>query len=281
MSATTVERSTAACTAPNPLAVEVRGVGVAFGGARALTDVTTSVNVGDVVAVVGPNGAGKTTFLNAICGLAPKDSGVVRHLGRDISDLGPTRIAQGGIGRSFQDPKLVDSSTVLQNILTGAHTSLGYSVGSQIVRRRHVAQREHAVELEARALLEMVGMGDLADRRADQLAYGPRKIIDILRAVICRPDVLLLDEPSSGLDLIERGLVEHTLLQLHREFDLTMILVEHHFDLVRAVANKVLCLASGSVAVQGATEQVLDSAEFKATIAGEEPPSTSKGDVLS
>ena len=255
-------------------AVDVQALDVAFGGVRALTDVTTSVNAREIVAVVGPNGAGKTTLLNAICGLVKKSSGVVHHFGKDISSSTPTKIAQGGIGRSFQDPRLVDEESVLENILSGAHATIGYSMGDQVFRRRKVARRERLALAEARDLLDLVGLGDVADVHADQLAYGPRKMVDILRAAIARPDVLLLDEPSSGLDLGERALVEQMLLQLHREFDLPMLVVEHHLDLVRAVADKVLCLVSGTVAMQGPTVEILDSHQFRATITGEESPMT-------
>jgi len=255
-------------------AIDVQALDVAFGGVRALTDITTSVNAREIVAVVGPNGAGKTTLLNAICGLVKKSSGVVHHFGTDVTSSTPTKIAQGGIGRSFQDPRLVDEESVLQNILSGAHATIGYSIGDQLFRRGKVARRERTKESEARDLLDLVGLSDLADVHADQLAYGPRKMVDILRAAISKPDVLLLDEPSSGLDLAERACVEQMLLELHRELDLPMLVVEHHLDLVRAVADKVLCLVSGTVAMQGPTVQILDSDEFRATITGESSPMT-------
>ena len=255
-------------------AIDVQGLDVAFGGVRALTDVTTSVNAQEIVAVVGPNGAGKTTLLNAICGLIKMSSGVVHHFGVDVTSSTPTKIAQGGIGRSFQDPRLVGEESVLQNILSGAHATIGYSLGDQLFRRRKVARRERIAESQARDMLDLVGLGDLADVHAAQLAYGPRKMVDILRAAISRPNVLLLDEPSSGLDLAERATVEQMLLELHREFDLPMLVVEHHLDLVRAVADKVLCLVSGTVAMQGPTVEILDSHQFRATITGEESPKT-------
>lgn len=255
-------------------AIDVRALHVSFGGVRALTDVTTSVNAREIVAVVGPNGAGKTTLLNAVCGLIKKSSGVVHHFGKDVTSSTPTKIAQGGIGRSFQDPRLVDEESVLQNILSGAHATIGYSLGDQVFRRGKVARRERIAESQARDLLDLVGLGDLADVHAAQLAYGPRKMVDILRAAISRPNVLLLDEPSSGLDLAERATVEQMLLELHREFDLPMLVVEHHLDLVRAVADKVLCLVSGTVAMQGPTVEILDSHQFRATITGEESPQT-------
>ena len=250
-------------------AIDAEAVSVTFGGVRALTDVSTSVNACDIVAIIGPNGAGKTTLLNAICGLVPMASGRVAHLGKDISKAHPTRIARGGVGRSFQDPMLIDSATVLENVLCGAHTTIGYSLGDQVFRRVKVRNRERAATNEAVELLELVGLQDLAEVETRELAYGPRKMVDIVRATMARPSVLLLDEPSSGIDHQERDRVEKMLLLIHERYSLPMLLVEHHMDLVRAVSNKVVGLASGTVAMEGATEDVLSSGDFRAMLAGD------------
>ncbi len=250
-------------------AIEVRAVSVAFGGVRALTDVSTSVGAREIVAVIGPNGAGKTTLLNAICGLVRKSSGEVSHYGADVTNAHPARIAQGGLGRSFQDPRLVDSATVIENVLSGAHATVGYSLLDQVARRRKVGRREHAARTQARELLDLFGLGQFAEVNARHLAYGPRKMVDIVRATISRPSVLLLDEPSSGLDVAERARVEGMLLMIHREFRIPMLVVEHHMDLVRAVSGRVLGLVSGSVAMEGPTDDVLDSEEFRATMTGD------------
>jgi branched-chain amino acid transport system ATP-binding protein len=250
-------------------AIEVRAVSVAFGGVRALTDVSASVGAGEIVAVIGPNGAGKTTLLNAICGLVRKSRGDVSHCGVDVTNAHPTRIAQGGLGRSFQDPRLIDSMTVIENVLCGMHATVGYSLLDQVARRRKVGRMEQAARAEARELLRLFGLGQLVDADAGQLAYGPRKMVGIVRATIARPSVLLLDEPSSGLDVAERARVEGMLLMIHQEFHIPMLVVEHHMDLVRAVSSRVLALVSGSVAIEGPTDDVLDSEEFRATMTGD------------
>ena len=255
--------------APHPSAIEVRALSVAFGGLRALTDVTASVNAGHIVAVIGPNGAGKTTLLNAICGLVPKANGEVRHYGTDVTNAHPTKIARGGVGRSFQDPRLIDSVSVVENVLCGAHATIGYSLADQVIRRFKVGKREREAHADARELLGLFSLGHLADVEAGRLAYGPRKMVDIVRATISRPSVLLLDEPSSGLDRAERARIEDMLLMIHKEFHIPMVIVEHHMDLVRAVAHRVLGLVSGSVALQGPTSEVLDSEEFRATMTGD------------
>ena len=257
--------------APQPAAIEVRAVSVAFGGLAALTDVSASVRADHIVAVIGPNGAGKSTLLNAICGLVPKKNGEVRHYGADVTTAHPTRIARSGVGRSFQDPRLIDSASVLENVLCGAHTTIGYSLADQLVRRLKVAGRERRAKAEARELLDLCGLAHLADVEAGRLAYGPRKMVDIVRATVSRPNVLLLDEPSSGLGLAERARVQDMLVTIHEEFRIPMLVVEHHMDLVRAVAHRVLGLVSGTVALTGPTEAVLDSEEFRATMTGGTP----------
>jgi ABC-type branched-subunit amino acid transport system ATPase component len=256
-------------------AVDVHGLSVTFGGVRALTDVEASVSAREIVAVIGPNGAGKSTLLNAICGLVPKSRGEVRHFGKDISGAAATKIARGGVGRSFQDPMLIDSATVLENLLCGAHATIGYSLADQVFRRLKVARAELAARAEAERLLQLVGLDYASGLPASQLAYGPRKMVDIARATMSRPSILLLDEPSSGLDIAERARVERMLLTIHREFDIPMLIVEHHMDLVGAVSDRVIGLVSGAVAMHGPTGKVLNSKEFRATMTGDTPMSHS------
>ena len=252
-----------------PSAIEVRALSVAFGGLRALTDVSASVSGDHIVAIIGPNGAGKTTLLNAICGLVPKANGEVRHYGKDLTNAHPTAISRTGVGRSFQDPRLIDSLSVLDNVLCGAHATIGYSLADQVTRRWKVRKRESEARADAMELLDLFGLAQLADMEAGRLAYGPRKMVDIVRATISRPSVLLLDEPSSGLDRAQRKRIGNMMQMIHGEFHIPMMVVEHHMDLVRAVTHRVLGLASGSVALEGPTGDVLDSAEFRVTMMGD------------
>jgi ABC-type branched-subunit amino acid transport system ATPase component len=201
----------------------------------------------------------------------PKAGGEVRHYGKDVTNAHPTKIAQRGVGRSFQDPRLIDSLSVLENVLCGAHTTIGYSLADQVIRRLKVGKAERKARANVKELLDLFSLADLADVAAGRLAYGPRKMVDIVRATISRPTVLLLDEPSSGLGRAERARIENMLLMINKEFQIPMMIVEHHMDLVHAVAHRVLGLASGSVALQGPTSEVLASEQFRATMTGEVP----------
>jgi branched-chain amino acid transport system ATP-binding protein len=247
-------------------------------GVRSRTDFSFSFDPRQIVAVIGPNGAGKTTLLNAVCGLVPKASGEVRHYGTDVTTARPARIARGGLGRSFQDPRLIDSVSVLENVLCGAHSTIGYSVADQVLRRVKVSRREREARADAKELLGLFSLSHLADTEAGRLAYGARKMVDIVRATISRPSVLLLDEPSSGLDRAERARIEDMLLMIHQEFQIPLLLVEHHMDLVRGIAHRVLGLVSGSVALDGPAAEILDSDEFRATMTGHTPAGEEAGE---
>jgi branched-chain amino acid transport system ATP-binding protein len=250
-------------------ALSLRQVGARFGGVAALSEISFDVQAHDVVAVVGPNGAGKSTLLNAISGLVRDNvTGQILFGGEPMHGKSPSQIAALGVGRSFQDPPLIDTETVMENVLVGAHLRLDYRMGDQIWRRRRVREREADAMRRAAAILEFANLSDVRNLKVGALAYGKRKLIDVARALISGPRVLLLDEPTSGLDPDEQKAVGRLLTELHRATPTTILMVEHHMDVVRTVANKVLGLQSGSVLVSGTPDEVLDSAAFRSAIVG-------------
>jgi ABC-type branched-subunit amino acid transport system ATPase component len=247
--------------------LSIRQLQVRFGGLAALSGVSLSVGHHDLVAIIGPNGAGKSTTLNAICQLI-RSSGEITFNGRRIDGLAAWKIAAAGIGRSFQDPPLIDHYTVLENILCGAHLRLRYGMLTQIGWRRGVRRREEAMARRAMTLLEFVGLGEEAEKEAGSLSFGARKLVDIVRAMVSGPRLLLLDEPSSGLDEHERQALRTTLLALREERRVGILCVEHHMDLVRAVATDVVALQAGEVLMTGTPSEVLDSARFRVAVVG-------------
>lgn len=248
-------------------ALILENVSVEFGGLRAVDGVTFRVEQDQIVSIVGPNGAGKTTLLNAICGAVPK-TGLVRLAGKDVSASHSVEIVQAGIGRSFQDPQLLENETVLENLLCGMHGTIGYGFFDQVFRRRKVARLEAVAAEQAHHLLNLVDIPDILYSPASELAYGTRKIVDIIRATIGNPAVLLLDEPTSGLDHGERKQVEQLMLRIHSELGIAMLVVEHHMDLVRNISDRVVGLVAGGVAAFGTPTDVLDSEEFRAQLMG-------------
>jgi branched-chain amino acid transport system ATP-binding protein len=247
--------------------LSIRQLQVRFGGLTALEGVNLSVGHHDLVAIIGPNGAGKSTTLNAICQLI-RTSGEITFNGRRIDALPAWKIAAAGIGRSFQDPPLIDHYTVLENVLCGAHLRLRYGMLAQVGWRPAVRRQEAAMTGRAMTLLDFVGLADQALKEAGSLSFGARKLVDIVRAMVSGPRLLLLDEPSSGLDELERKALRMILLALRAEKRVGILCVEHHMDLVRAVATHVIALQAGEVLMAGAPAEVLDSARFRVAVVG-------------
>jgi branched-chain amino acid transport system ATP-binding protein len=247
----------------------IRDLDVRFGGLRALSEISVDIYRSEVVALVGPNGAGKTTLLNAISGLLGDSvSGKVTLSGKSVLHSHPAAIAAAGVARSFQNPPLIESETVLQNILLGAHLRLRYRMVDQIVRRRAVAAREREATQLAITVLEFAGLARVIDRPVAGLPYGSRKIIDIARTLMSSPKLLLLDEPTSGLDVHERELVQNLLMELRKSTELAILVVEHHMDIVRATADRVIGLQAGAVLAVGTAVEVLDSEAFRSSVVG-------------
>ncbi|MER7007559.1 ATP-binding cassette domain-containing protein [Dactylosporangium sp. NPDC000555] len=258
--------------------LELDGVGVQFGGNRALADVRAHVHQGEIVAVVGPNGAGKSTLLNAVSGLLRREArGVVRLHGERIDQMSAARRTSRGIGRSFQNPPLIDALTVVENVMVGAFPSRDYGVLGHLLRWRTVARSERKREEQARGVLEFMGLTEIADLETSHVPYGPRKLVDIARALASEPSVLLLDEPTSGLDKNEQATMEQILRRLREGGGISILMVEHHMDLVRNSASRVIGFQAGEVVAQGPTADVLDSDEFRAALVGAVADSRSGG----
>jgi ABC-type branched-subunit amino acid transport system ATPase component len=253
---------------------------VAFGGVMALNHVSFAVNAGDVAAIVGPNGAGKSTLLNAMSGLLrSRLRGSIRYDGEEIVGHSPARIARSGVGRSFQDPPMIDSASVLENVLVGEHVRLGYRMDEQLWRFRRTRRLEEEARRRARTVLEYVGLGGVLDSKAGGLPYGSRKVIDIARAIVGGPQLLLLDEPTSGLDGAEQFALVEMLLRLHRETSVTIVIVEHHMEVVRRLANQVIGLQGGDVVADGPPADVLASESFLRALVGVSATSSEAEDV--
>jgi branched-chain amino acid transport system ATP-binding protein len=250
-------------------ALALRGVSVNFGGIQALSEVTGQIEEHEVVAIVGPNGAGKTTLLNAVSGLIRKNTkGEIDLFGESILGKSPYAISKHGVGRSFQDPPLLDKESAVENILVGAHLNLGYNGLDQMFRRHKMKRVEAAARERVARVLEFTGLSDVGNVAVGGLPYGARKLIDIARALVSDPKILFLDEPTSGLDADEQKVVSELLLELRRRREMTVVIIEHHMDLVRRVATKVWGLQAGTVLAVGTPSEVLDSVAFRAAVVG-------------
>ena len=217
----------------------VRDVTLRFGGIVALDGVSLDVEAGTIAGLIGPNGAGKTTAFNVITRLYTPDSGTVELDGRSLLDVPPHGVAARGIMRTFQNINLFPTMTVLENVLVGAH-SRGRGVG----------------EAEALAVLDEVGLADRAGERAASLPYGTQKRVEIARALVARPRLLLLDEPAGGLNHGEVEELGAFIVGLRERHDLTILLVEHHMGLVMGISDHVSVLSFGRRIADGTPDEV-------------------------
>ena len=253
-----------------------RDVCVRFGGLLAVEDVTVSVGEREIVSVVGPNGAGKTTLLNAISGLVPMTGAI--EVGGSATRAGDAKLlARLGLARSFQSPQLIEHENAIENVLLGAHLRAGYASWAQVFRRRHVLNRERDLVREATELLaeaELSGHDVL--RPVVHLTHGMRKRIDIARAMMSRPRILLMDEPTAGMGAEERTVVEQMMLRTRDTLGTSILTVEHHMDVVRRVADRVVAMKTGAILRVGTPLEVLVSEEFMVAAVGRAAADTLK-----
>jgi len=221
-----------------------------FGGNQALLDVSLSASPGQITALIGPNGSGKTTLLNMVCGFYRTDSGEI-ILGEDrLNHLAPHRIALAGVARTFQTPNLPTGITVAEAVSSGRYAKARASMWSAVFRTPKYRRVRKADAAQADQVLELVGLADVRDTEATALPLGRRRLLELAKALIASPRVLLLDEIASGLDEDEVDRIG-VLLAKFREAGATVVLVEHNFRLVLEVADHIAVLAHGQVIAEG------------------------------
>ncbi|HVV75784.1 MAG TPA: ABC transporter ATP-binding protein [Mycobacteriales bacterium] len=239
-----------------PPVLEVSGISVRFGGLQALRDLSLQVNEWEIVGLIGPNGAGKTTAFNAITGARRPDRGVVRYRGRDVTRLPAHKRVALGFGRTFQNVGMVKTSTVLDNLKTAQHLKADYPATAGLVGTAMVSMRERQMTRRADALLEMLGLTAIRDRVVSSLPYGQLKLLELGCALATDPDLLLLDEPSSGMGPDESDELAGRLLALRAELGLTMLVIEHHVPLVTRICDHVYVLDFGELLTDGTAAEV-------------------------
>jgi branched-chain amino acid transport system ATP-binding protein len=236
--------------------LDIRRVSVRFGGVMALDELSFSVEEGAVCGVIGPNGAGKTTLFNCISRLYTPEPGEIHFGGEDVLRRKPHEIAGLGIARTFQNLALVHGLTVRDNVLLGAHHRARAGLVASALSLPSVRAEERGLREEADEILERLELAPLAQRRAAGLPYGTLKRIELARALIQRPRLLMLDEPASGLTHGEVEELGELILRLRDSFGLTVLLVEHHMGLVMRLSERVVVLNFGSKIAEGSPREV-------------------------
>ncbi|MCF6266880.1 MAG: ABC transporter ATP-binding protein [Desulfuromusa sp.] len=226
-----------------------------FGGLPALSDVSFTVPKGKLTALIGPNGAGKSTLINCITGVMKPSSGNIQFQQQKIENLLAYKISRLGISRTFQNLKTFPRLTVLDNVLTGLTSEAGNSMLLAMLRLPDLRHRERQLKLRALESLDRFGLADKANWPAGVLAYGDKKRVELARATVGKPQLILLDEPVAGLNAEETAAVGEQ-LRLLRRTGHTMLLVEHDMDLVMEIADQVVVLDSGKSIATGTPDEV-------------------------
>jgi ABC-type branched-subunit amino acid transport system ATPase component/branched-subunit amino acid ABC-type transport system permease component len=253
-----------------PVDLELRGITVAFGGLVAVSDLSMCAPPGQITGLIGPNGAGKTTTFNACCGLSRPRRGAVLLGGHDVSRLGPAARARRGLGRSFQQPALYDSLSVVENVELGREAGLaGKSVGRHLYGGRGQRAAVTGTALEA---IELCGLGQLAGTQAGALSTGQRRLVELARCLAGDYGVLLLDEPSAGLDRAETRRFGEILLSVVASRGIGILLVEHDMALVMDVCADIFVLDFGTLIFRGVPDAVQQSELVRAAYLGSEAP---------
>lgn len=237
----------------------------AFGGLRVTSDVSFSVFPGEITAIIGPNGAGKTTLFNQITGYLLPDKGRIVFLGEDVTGRNTQEIVSRGMGRAFQVTSIFQEETVLDNVRVACLSRM-----NQTRKAFYPVSRFKEATDKAFSILESIGLEKYADRQAFELAHGDQKLLDIGVALGLEPKLLLLDEPTSGMSPEERHLTRELIRRLWKEFNLTLIFIEHDMDTVFGIAQLVRVLHLGRLLAEGTPDEIRNNAEVVTAYLGED-----------
>ena len=249
----------------------VEGLSMAFGGIRAVDELSFAVEPGEVFTIIGPNGAGKTTCFNLINRIYNPTAGRITFDGQDITRVPPHRIAGLGIARTFQNIELFDNASVLANLLLGrhAHAHDQSNLLADMLFLPMVRRAEHEHRHRVQDVIDFLDLQHYRHNHVGSLPYGVRKVVELGRALASEPKLLLLDEPSSGLNTEETGDMAFWISDIRREFGITVLMIEHDMNLVGRVSDRVLALNYGRMIATGTTEEVRRHPEVVKAYLGE------------
>ena len=235
---------------------EAHDIAISFGGIKAVDGITFEVEPGQVFTIIGPNGAGKTTIFNLISRIYNPTAGRIMFDGRDITAVPANRIARLGIARTFQNIELFDNASVLENIMVGRHIHIRTNIVSEILRLPGAVKGEVAARRKAEEIVEFLRLQPHRSSRVGSLPYGVRKMVEMGRALAAEPRLLLLDEPSSGLNVEETDEIAQWIRDIRNVLGITVLMVEHDMRLVSAVSDRVMAVHYGRLLALGTPAEV-------------------------
>jgi ABC-type branched-subunit amino acid transport system ATPase component len=239
----------------------IDGLSIEFGGIVALNGFSAEVEAGAIFSLIGPNGAGKTTVFNLLTGLYRPTAGRAMLDGVDLARLAPHEIARRGVARTFQNTEVFRRLTVLDNVLVGEHCRLQASVAGAVFRPRAVVDEEARARARARDVLGFLGLGGKETELAKNLAYGDQRRLEIARALATEPRLLLLDEPTAGMNPRETDALTDLIGLLRRELDLAVLLIEHHMEVVMGISDRITVLDYGTRIAEGTPAEIRRNAK--------------------
>jgi branched-chain amino acid transport system ATP-binding protein len=255
------------------VALDVRNITKSFGGVVAVDDVSFRIEPRTLTALIGPNGAGKSTLFNLLTNLYRSDAGTVSFFGKPLHAMTSDAIAGLGLVRTFQTARVFSGMTVLENVLTGLHLGVRVPGWAYALGLTPARDEERALRVRAEAMLEAAGIAALRDRDASALPLGLQKIVELVRALVAQPRMLLLDEPAAGLNETETASLAHLLLAIHRS-GTTVFVVEHNMSLVMGIADRILVLDAGRLIADGSPNAIgSNAAVIEAYVGRSEPAS--------
>ncbi len=250
--------------------LELKGVNKAFGGVQAVKDMSFVIEKGELAGLIGPNGAGKTTIFNLVTGVYDVTGGEIEFKGKNINRLKTFQVISLGVARTFQNLRLFAASSVLDNVMTAAQQHYSYSFFEAVSHMGRWKKMEKAARDESMELLERVGLADRADQAAGTLPYGLQRRLEIARAISLRPELLLLDEPAAGMNAEEVEQLNELIRLIHSDFNLTILLIEHHMDMVMAICPHIICMNFGAKIAEGSPDEIQNHPEVLKAYLGEE-----------
>jgi branched-chain amino acid transport system ATP-binding protein len=233
-----------------------RDIGLSFGSVRALSEMTFDVHRGEIVSIIGPNGAGKTSVINTITGFYEPTEGSIHFKGKDITGLPPHRVAQAGIARTFQNTELFAGLTVLENLLAARHIYLKSNILSCALYFGFAQREDIAARQVVEDIIDLLEMEAIRKQEVGTLPYGQRKRVELGRALALEPDLILLDEPTVGMNLEEKEDMVRFILDVSEERGTTIVLVEHDMDIVMDISDRIIVFDFGAKIADGPPAEI-------------------------